>query len=51
MKHQRTKGSIALKTREELAKELDRILDTDIHSIADKNRWMLNMDPVNVAVM
>ena len=51
MKHHRTEGSIALKTKEELAREFDRLLDTDIHNIADKNRWMLDMDPADVAVM
>jgi len=51
MKHHRTKGSIALKTKEELARELDKLLDTDVHNIADKNRWMLDMDPSDRAVM
>jgi hypothetical protein len=51
MKHHRTEGSIALKTKEELARELDKLLDTDIHNIADKNRWMLDMDPAGIAVM
>ena len=51
MKHNHTKGSIALKTKEELARELGRLLDTDIHNITDKNRWMMDMDPVDVAVM
>ena len=51
MKHHRTERSIALKTKEELARELDRLLDTDIHNIADKNRWILDMDPADVAVM
>ena len=26
-------------------------MDTDIHSIADKNRWMLDMNPSDRAVM
>ena len=26
-------------------------MDTDIHNIADKNRWMLDMDPSDRAVM
>ena len=51
MKHHRTEGSIALKTKEVLARELDRLLDLDIHNIADRNRWMLDMDPVDIAVM
>ena len=51
MKHHCTEGSISLKTKEELAKELNKMLDTNIHNIADKNRWMLDMDPSNVVVM
>ena len=50
MKHHRTEGSIALKTKEELARELDRLLDTAIHTITDKSRWMLDMDPADMAV-
>ena len=38
MKYHCTEGSIALKTKERLARELDRLLDTDIHNIVDKNR-------------
>ena len=49
--HHRTEGSIALKTKEELARELDKLLDTDIHNITDKNRWILDMDPSDRAVM
>ena len=51
MKHHYTERSITLKTKEVLARELDRLLDADIHNIADRNRWMLDMDPVDVAVM
>ena len=51
MKPQGIKGSITLKTKEELSTELDTLLDTDIHSIADMNRWMLDMDSSDVAVM
>ena len=51
MKHYRTEGSISFKTKEVLARGLDRLLDADIHNIADKDRWMLDMDPVDVAVM
>ena len=39
------------KTKEELARELEKLLDMDIHNIADKNRWMLDMDPPDRAVM
>ena len=51
MKNHRTEGSIALKTEEELARGLNQLLDTDIHNISDKNRWMLDMDPSYRAVM
>ena len=50
MKHHRTEGSIVPKAKEELARELDKLLDTDIHNIIDNNRWML-MDPSDRAVM
>ena len=30
--------------KEELARELDKLLDTDIHNITDKRIWMLEMD-------
>ena len=50
-KHHRTKGSIAIKTREEIARELDRLLDTDIHNIADKDIWILDIDLSDSAVM
>ena len=52
MKCHRSKGSsIVIKTKEGLARELDRLLDTDIHSIAGKNRWVLDMDPSDRVVM
>ena len=38
MNYHHTEGSIVLKTKEELARELDQLVDTDIHNIADKNR-------------
>ena len=44
MKHHRIEGGIALKSKEELVRELDELFDTDIHNIVDKNRWMLDMD-------
>ena len=37
--------------KEELARELDGLLDTDIHNISDKNRLMLDMDTSDRAVM
>ena len=51
MKHHRTVGSIVPKTKEELARALYKLLDTAIHNIADKNRWILDMDPSDRAVM
>ena len=44
-------SSIALKMKEELARELDKLLDKDIQNITDKNRWMLDMDPLDSVVM
>jgi hypothetical protein len=37
--------------KEQSARELDRLLDTDIHTIADKNIWMLDMDQSDRIVM
>ena len=51
MKNHRNEGSIASKTKEEVVRELDKLVDTDIHNIADTNRWMLDMDPSERAVM
>ena len=51
MKHHRTEGSIALKKKKELERELDRLLDTDIQNNTDKNRCMLDMDQSYRAVM
>ena len=51
MTHHRTEGSIILKTKEELARERDKLLDTDMHNIVDKNIWMLDMDLADAAVM
>ena len=51
MTHHRIEGSIALTTKKELARELNTLLDTDIHNIPDKNRWILDMDPLDRVVM
>ena len=51
MKFYRMEGSIAIKTKDKLERELDRLLDTDKHNIVDKNRWMLNMDLSDRAVL
>ena len=45
------RGNIALKTKEKLARELNKLLDTDIDTITDKNRRMLDMNPSDSAVM
>ena len=46
MKRQRTEGAIAVKTKEQLGRELvDRLLDKDIHDISEKDRWMLDLYP------
>ena len=50
-KHYLTKGNISPKTIEELARELKKLVDTDIHNIAGKNRWMLDVDLSDRAVM
>ena len=51
MKHQGTEGSIVTKTREQLVRDLDRLLDTDIHIIRDKERRRLDMDLSERAMM
>ena len=51
MQHPPTEGILALKRKEELAREYDRLLDTYIHNIADKNKLMLDMNPADVAVI
>ena len=50
MKHHHTKGSIALKTKEELPREINRLLDIDTDNPAYRNRLMLDMDPADVEV-
>ena len=51
MKCHRTEGAITIKTKKELARELDRLLDKGIHNIAEKDRWMVDLDPSDKAVM
>ena len=51
MKHHRTKRYIAIKKRGRLAREVGRLPDKGIHNIAKKDRWMLDLDPSNEAVM
>ena len=42
MKHHRTKDAIAIKIRGQPARELDRLLDKNMHKIAKKDRLMLS---------
>ena len=51
MKYHSTKGAIAIKTKEQLTRKLERLLDKDIHSIVEKDRGMLDLDPSDKAVM
>ena len=51
MKHHQTKGSIALETREQLGRELDKLLDKDIHNIQDQDRWLLDLQQSDVGEM
>ena len=51
MKHHRTKGTIGINTRGQLARELDSLLDKDIHNIAEKYGWMLDLDTSDKAVV
>ena len=51
MKPRCTKGTIAIEIKGQLARELDRLLDKDIHNIAKEDRWMVDLDPLDKAVM
>ena len=51
MKHHHTEGTIAIKTRRQLARELDRLFDKDIYNIAKKDSWVLDLDLLNKVVM
>jgi hypothetical protein len=51
MKHHRTNDAVAIKIKGQLEKEQDRLLDKDIHTISEKDRWMLDLDPSDKAVM
>ena len=48
-KHHRTKGSLVLKANEDLLKEIDRQLDMGVDCIAGKDKWMLEVDSVQLA--
>ena len=47
IKHHHTEGAITLK----IGGELDRLLDKDIYSIAEKYRWMLDLDLLDKEVL
>ena len=51
MKYHRIKGVIAIKTKEDIVRELDIPLDKDIHNTAEKDRLMLDLDPSDKTVM
>jgi hypothetical protein len=51
VKHHRIEGTITIKTRGQLARELDRLLDKDICNMSKKVRWMLDMDPSKKALL
>ena len=48
-KHHRTKGSLVLKANEDLFREIERQLDMGVDYAADKDKWMLELDPVQLA--
>jgi hypothetical protein len=50
-KHHCTEGAIAIKNKSWLARELYRLTDKDIHNLTKKDRWMLDLDPSDKAVM
>ena len=51
MKHHHTKGAIAIKTKEQLARQLDKLLDKDIHNIQDRDRWLLDLQQSDIGEM
>jgi hypothetical protein len=51
MKDHCIKGAIVVETKEQLARELDRLLDKYIHSIAKKDKCMLVVDTSDRAMM
>ena len=48
-KHHRTKGSLVLKANEDLLTEIERQLDMGVDCVAAKDKWMLELDPVQLA--
>ena len=48
-KHHRTKGSLVMKANEDLLCEIERQLDMGVDCVADKDKWMLEVDPVQLA--
>ena len=51
MKHHHTKGAIAIKTKKQLARQLDKLLDKDIHNIQDRDRWLLDLQQSDIGEM
>ena len=48
-KHHHTKGSLVMKANKDLPKEIERQLDMGVDCVADKDKWMLEIDPVQLA--
>ena len=44
MKHHKTKGMIAIKTKEELLKEADKIAQQCLLNIEEKYNWLFNVE-------
>ena len=51
MKYHKTKGMIAIKTKEELPKEADRVTQQSSLNIEEKYSWMLDLEAVAYAEM
>ena len=51
MKHHQTKGAIIIETREQLGRELDKLLNKDIHNIQERDRWLLDLQQSDVGDM
>ena len=51
MKHHDTQGAIALETKEELIRELEKLLNKTLQTIEERNRWILDLDVTNTVLM
>ena len=51
MKRHNTQGAVALETKKEFVREMDRLINQGPQNIKDHKRWMLDLDVVDSAQM